>query len=232
MNEMLAGMGAENANKTTDANSGSYALELSTSQDLNSGDTISGFISMGAINFNGPTPFLPTPYLATPTTFSGSYKYSPVNGDIAAIQIQFLQGGATIGFHQEPLNVAGSYTTFSSPLTIAGTPDSIVFIAFSGENPGSVLILDDLSFSGGDVSVEEFAKMSASIYPNPAKEVVMVKAEGNYTVEIINILGERVYTRNGNQGVQSIDLTSFTSGSYIVKIYNSTSIESLKLIVE
>lgn len=232
LNEMLAGMSAENAIKSIDANSGTYAIELSTFEDMNSGDTIRGFMSMGPFDFNGPMPFLPAPYVATPTTFSGAYKYAPANGDVGSIQIQFLQGGTPIGFHSETFNAAGSYTTFSSALTIAGTPDSIIFIAFAGDNPGSVLKLDDLSFSGGDVSIEEFQKMNASIFPNPANEKLMIQADGTYSFELINITGQIVLTETSVNGVQIVDLNSFESGTYIVRIHSNDTVESLKLIIE
>lgn len=232
LDEMLAGEGIENAIKSLDANSGTYAVEMTTVQNMY-GDTIPSFISWGPIDFNAMgNPFLPSPYNATPTTFSGAYKYSPQNGDQANIQILFLQAGTPVGSHFETFNAAATYQTFTSPLTIGGTPDSIVFVAFSGDNPGSVLKLDDLSFSGGDVSLEEFEKMSVSLYPNPAKDVVMIQAEGDYNVIILDLAGNVVIKHEQMNGAQELNINSLSKGAYLVQITNSVKIETLRLIKE
>lgn len=232
LNEMLAGEGIENANKSTDANSGSFAVEMTTVQNMY-GDTIPSFVSWGAINFGTMgNPFMPVPYNATPTTFSGAYKYAPQNGDQANIQVLFLQGGTMIGSHFETISAAATYQTFSAPLTIAGTPDSIVLVAFSGDNPGSVLLLDDLSFSGGDVSLEEFEKMSVSLYPNPSKDFVMVKSAGTFDVKFIDLAGNVVLEKKQINGANSINVSRLSRGAYVVQINNNEQVQSLRFIKE
>lgn len=232
MNEMLAGMSLETVIKTTDAFAGTYAVEISTLLEPTNNDTINGFITWGPLDFMSMNPFLPAPYNASPTTFSGNYKYAPANGDQANIQIIFFQGGIPIGSHTELLTNQATYTAFSSPLTIGGTPDSIVFLAFSGDNPGSVLKLDNLMFSGGNVGLEEFSVMSVSVYPNPATNVVMIKAEGTYSYELVNLSGAIVRTANGQVGAQEINISDLQAGSYFLRINNSTSTEVHKLIIE
>lgn len=232
LNHLLSGLGIENANRSIDAYAGSYAIELETIQEAMFGDTINGVISIGFMDIDSPNPFAPIAYAATPTTFSGAYKYSPAIGDDATISIEFLQGGIPIGFHVETLSSAGTYTTFSSPLTISGTPDSMIMVINAGNFPGSVLKLDALAFSGGDVSIEEFELMTASIFPNPASDLLMVKAKGEYAVELINMYGQQCYHSENLDGVSSIDISSFTPGSYYVRIVNEGQTQTLKLIVQ
>jgi hypothetical protein len=232
LDEMLASSGLENANKTTDFNSGAYALELSTVQDPISLDTIRGFVSVGPILFGGPNPFMPIPYNASPTTFSGAYRYAPSNGDQGVIVATFFQMGAVIGQHSEPCYTNSTYTTFSAPLTIVGTPDSMSVFAFSGNNPGSVLFVDDLAFSGGNVSIEEFAASSISIYPNPANDIVMIKAEGVYKYELLNVYGAVVRSNSNVTGAQIINVSDLSAGTYFVKMINATSTEIQQLVVE
>lgn len=233
MNDALAGLNLENVIKTTDANSGTYAAEISTMQFPDNGDTIGGALSLGPINLSASmNPFLFSPYNANPTTFSGAYKYVSVNGDQANIQIQFYDNGVNIGSHSEYFTASASYTSFSSPLTIIGTPDSILFVAFSGGNPGSTLTLDDLSFSGGNVGLEEFQKLPASIYPNPANEIVMVKAEGIYSFELINLAGAVVRSANEQVGAIEVDICKLDAGTYFIRINNSDSTKIHKLIIE
>jgi hypothetical protein len=233
LNNYLVTAGLENAVKTTDANTGNYALQLSTIQDAQSLDTIAGIASIGAIDFSIPSnPFVPIPYNLIPTTISGAYKYNAANGDQAVIQLIFLQQGNPIGSHIETLNASSSYTNFTSPLTIAGTPDSIILVVVSGDNPGSVLKLDDLRFSGGGVGIEEFEKFEVSIYPNPASDIVMIKSEGVYSYEIIDLTGKIVRSAVNNIGALSINISDISSGSYLVKLNNANGIQIHQLLVE
>jgi len=232
MNELLAVGGLENANKTTDANSGAYAIEMTTILEPFDQTPISSYISLGPIDFNQFNPFLPIPYNATPTTFSGAYKYAPVGDDQAGIQIDFFEMGANIGTHWEPFKAVGSYTTFSSALTITGMPDSISFMGYSGDSIGSVLFLDDLNFSGGNVGLETFESMSVSIYPNPTSSTVMIKAEGTYDYIIVDLAGNVVMNDKNIAGAVQLDINHLSSGIYIIQMNNAHSAETHKLIVE
>jgi Secretion system C-terminal sorting domain len=233
LNEMLAPQGLENAIKTIDANTGTYAIEMTTILEPNFGDTMSSFISVGPIDFNAQgSPFIPAPYNATPTTISGAYKYTPANGDQAWVQVQFFAAGVPVGNHAEMISTAATWQTFTAPLTISSQPDSMIFLAFAGDNPGSVLKLDDLALSGGDVSLDEFASMNISMYPNPATSTVMIKAEGTYNYAIIDLAGNVVMTQNDVNGAIQLDINNLSSGSYFVKINNAVNAETHKLIVE
>jgi len=230
LNSLLIGSGIENAIKTTDANTGSFAIEMTTMQ-LDQ-DTIASFLSNGPIDFTSSVPFAPMPYDATPTTISGSYKYAPNNGDQAFLQIQFFQGGAIVGAHAETFTAQSTYTSFSSPLTISGTPDSVSIIAFSGENPGSVLILDDLNFSGNTVELAEFSAMEINMYPNPTRDRVMIKAKGMFNYEIIDLSGNSVLVGSNNQTAVEISVSHLNAGSYFVRISNEVNTETHKLIIQ
>lgn len=232
MNEMLAGMSLETVNKTTDVFAGTYAVEISTLLEPTNNDTIRGIMSWGPIDLMSMNPFMPAPYNATPAIFGGNYKYAPANGDQANIQIVFYQGGIPIGSHSELFTNQSTYTAFSSPLTIAGIPDSIVFMAFSGNNPGSVLKLDNLMFSGGNVGIEEFKNLAVSIYPNPANDIVMLKAEGIYSFEIVDLTGKIVRSAMNTIGAQTIDVSDLSKGAYLVRLNTENNTEIHQLIIE
>lgn len=233
LNNVLAGMSLANSNKTIDAFTGSYAIELTTVVESVSSNTFPGVISWGPIDLNNmSSPFLPAPYNANPTIFSGAYKYSPISVEDANIQINFMQSGTVIGTHTEFFAGASQYVSFSSPLTISGTPDSIVFVAFSGSEVGSSLKLDDLSFSGGNVGIEEFEKFNVSVYPNPASDIVMIKAEGNYSYEIVDLTGKIVRSAQDLNGVQSINVSDLSKGAYMIKLNNANRSEIHQLVIE
>lgn len=233
LNNYLVSAGLENVVKTTDANTGNFAMQLTTIQDLQSTDTIPGIASIGPIDFNIPSnPFVPVPYNFVPTTFSGSYKYSPANGDQASLQIFFFQQGNPIGTHVETMNSSTNYSNFSSPLTIAGTPDSIILLAISGSNPGSVLKLDDLRFSGGGVGISEFESFEISIYPNPASDNVFIKAEGIYSYEIMDLSGKTIRAAENMVGAQKLNISDISSGTYLIKLQSESKTIMQQFIIE
>lgn len=232
LNPLLSGVGAENALKTTDANTGTYAIEMTTIQPFPGGDTIASIISFGEIDINSSNPFAPAPYDATPTTLTGAYKYAPVGGEQAFIQVVFFQGGMPIGNGVQAIDAAATWQSFSLPISMPLAPDSMSFIAYSGDNPGSVLKLDDLSFSGGDVGLDEFSTMTVDIYPNPATTSVMIKADGNYHFSVVNLAGNVVMTQNDLTGAVKVDINHLSSGAYFVYIKSDLGQKSYKLIVE
>jgi hypothetical protein len=231
MNELFAGTPNVNALKTTDFNTGAYALEMKTLMDPNGVDTVQSFVSVGPIVFNGFNPFTAVPYNANPTTFSGNYKYVANNGDQGWINATFYQAGVNIGAVFQGCVANANYVNFSLPITLAGTPDSVSIVCFSGDNPGSVLKVDDLAFSGGNVSLDEFSASKFSMYPNPATDNVMLKADGIYSYEIVSVLGAVIASSENMNGAISVDISKFSAGSYYVNIKNASISETHQLIV-
>lgn len=235
MNDILSGVGAENCNISTDAHTGTYAVELSTDTiSLFGGDTIPGFISLGPINMmgGGGSPFLPMAYDANPTNFSGAYKYTPSNGDQGIIYLEFYNNSTVVGQHVEYLNATSGYQTFNATLTLSMTPDSVLLVAGSGDNPGSVLLLDNFSFSGGNVSVFENNELEIELFPNPASDYFVMNIQEEYAYEIYSIDGKRVGNVTGLQGWETVDVNHLSSGKYIMKIMTKTKTVNRVLIVE
>ncbi|MDX2361631.1 MAG: T9SS type A sorting domain-containing protein [Crocinitomicaceae bacterium] len=231
LNGLLAGYGLENANKTTDAYSGSYALEMTTIDAFT--DTIASILSFGAIDFSNPTPFESIPYTQSPATFVCRYKYAPANGDIAEIYVEFYEAGVPIGVVYEQLSPASNYMSLVSTVTLAGTPDSVLFYAHSGANPGSVLILDDVNFMGGNVGLEEIIGTDFELYPNPANDHVVIglPSESSFDIDIVNMEGRSVRRISSVNGVHTVDIQDLDQGVYIVKIFDGTSSTTQKLVV-
>lgn len=227
LNNLLVGENLENTTKSTDANGGMYAARLETVVSA-IGDTTRGYLSMG--NFiQGNTQ---VPYAGSPTTFSGAYKYNANGGDPGEIYIVFYENNSFIGqvFLQFSTDV-NTYTTFTEPIVLSGTPDSIQFIAASGSNPGEYLLLDELAFSGGNVGLNEFNNMSLSVFPNPATSSVMVKADGTYNLQLINNQGQIVLQQEGLTGAQEISLETIPAGNYFVQLSGTNGNAMHKLVV-
>ena len=234
LNRILAAQGIENANKTTDSNNGTYAIELSTIYYPKWEDTIGGMLSIGGIDLNsGGDPFAKFPYNASPTNFEYAYKYSGANGDLSAnLFFEFYNSGSTIGGGSVSITDQTTYFTGNMPITLSGTPDSVRIVAFSGDSLGSVLKIDDLAFTGGNVGIDEFSKLSLDIYPNPANDFVMVKSEDEYDINIIDVTGKVVFDSYKNSGIQTIDTKGFNKGVYFVRINSHNKSKTQKLIIQ
>jgi hypothetical protein len=221
LNTLFAAANLENVLKSADAHSGNFAAQLNSIANPNTGDTIQGILSLGAIDLTLPNPFIPSPYNAIPTGFNGYYKYSGSNGDNGALQVVFLKNGNPVGSVTETFTNQTVYTAFSSPIILLDTPDSLVILASSGNNPGSTLLLDDLSFTGGNVGLAEFATMAVSVYPNPATNLVYIKAQGNYAFEIIDLTGKILMSETNLNTPTSVNIEQLQSGSYLVHIVSN-----------
>jgi len=66
--------------------------------------------------------------------------------------------------------------------------------------------------------VEENELAGVSIYPNPAKDVLTVKAENISNVTIFNSLGQRVFAEDVNASEVVVNLSDLESGMYIVRV--------------
>lgn len=218
LNYFLGAYGLENATKTTDAYAGSYAMQMNT---IDTGtDTIASILSLAPINLFDGTPFNNAPYNGTPTLFSGAYKYIGQNGDQCGISITFFENGIPIGIHTELFSTQANYTPFASALSIAGTPDSIQFVVYSGDNPGSVLKLDELQFSGGGVGVFDEHLPEFALFPNPAHSEawLVLPNDQSYRVQLFAPDGRLVQEWPEMHGKLRFDVSEFAPGVYSVQI--------------
>lgn len=79
----------------------------------------------------------------------------------------------------------------------------------------------------GNIGVEGLNAENLNVYPNPADDVLTVNfgVAGNYNVDIVNLKGEVVSSRQVIAGVGNnvnFDIASIASGVYVVKVYNDT----------
>lgn len=69
--------------------------------------------------------------------------------------------------------------------------------------------------------VEEYLDHSVNIYPNPTSGLVNIISEGEQTVTIFNMVGQRVF-EGCCEGEIQIDMKRFGAGIYAVKVGNET----------
>jgi hypothetical protein len=101
------------------------------------------------------------------------------------------------------------------------------------ESNGNFGFEDSSSFnSNGEVilGINDNNLEGLSIYPNPATSVLNVKNAENSTIEVYNVLGQVLYTKNDISIEEQIQVSQFTSGTYFVKITNGNAVKTTKFI--
>lgn len=85
-------------------------------------------------------------------------------------------------------------------------------------------------------SSEEFNNESFIIYPNPSERKVLqiknISIEGNYAIDIIDILGHTVYFREHLRDESINIFMEFSSGVYLLRLIHGSKTYSRKFVVE
>ncbi|WP_146185847.1 Ig-like domain-containing protein [Flavobacterium album] len=129
--------------------------------------------------------------------------------------------------------VSGSdFATLSEDgLVTANADGTIVIRVTSVSDPTK---FDDITITiSGNLGTGDFSINSVKVYPNPVTDVVHITAaDAIKTVEIYNMLGQQMGAKamNGNQG--QIDMGSFASGNYILKINTENASKTVKIVKE
>lgn len=83
------------------------------------------------------------------------------------------------------------------------------------------------------LKIDDFAQNNVSLFPNPAHNelTILCETEMKY-VEVIDILGQVVFQQEVKSNSVKVNIESFVSGSYFVKVYTEEQTWAMKLIVE
>lgn len=238
--------------KTTDANSGNFALRLISDTatipppfGTNTLDTLAGYVFLGDPNMDNSG----IPFTYSPISMEAYVKGTIVGGEAYIMatlskwnnstqvrdQVAFTMYYTTSSIADYSLiTVPFNYSLSVEPDTLdvrimAGNVGPGSFIA-----PGNEFFVDDLSFTlPVDVKEMNKDKFNISIFPNPAFDKITVSSiEKAIAIEIYNMLGEKVYTNNKllQQTTNEIDLSSFQKGIYFVKVKIGTTFHIEKII--
>ncbi len=80
--------------------------------------------------------------------------------------------------------------------------------------------------------VNEAILNSFNIYPNPASSFVMVTNAENTTIDIRDITGKLMFTKQIVSGNERIDVSELNKGIYIVSMTNNSGIVSKRMVIE
>lgn len=177
-------------------------------------------------------------YKQAVSDYSGTtyYDYVTVATGTAIPETGNLYSSGTTHFGPFPNVDIPTFTsqTVTLPNSLAGTTTNLVF-SFICDNvdPVGYGAIDDVSLVyTPNLSVIDIAdKTQTSFYPNPVKETLHLS---NITaieeVQIFNMLGQAVLSKRINATEGTIDVSSLSVGSYIVKIKTQDTEQTLKIL--
>ena len=240
----FANGGGTSVFKSTDAFDGTYCLHLKSTQItiIIFQVTGPGIATNGQVNLVGNNFAFSggSPDTARSRFFTGRYKYNPLNPSDAAIVKVYLfnNNGVTprdtiAAGLWEHTGAVSTYDQFVIPMIYRDfiTPPVtclIILQSSRGLNDptlgiGSEFVVDSLGFSGF-VGVNELknAISSVNVFPTPAKNEINIDIELKSNLilgyEIFDINGKLVQLSLMHSTKEKIDISSLSSGSYILKI--------------
>jgi len=229
-----------NVTRTTDADSGMYALELETLTGGHNSGTQAGQASTGYYpNCNnnncqekGGVGYTPT--ASKKDTLQFSYKYAPITGDTASISLQFKNDSllyfANIYLHS---STNGVYRDTSLAIDLGSTnpqPDSVIVTILSSwhgyvgngvpsQYAGSILKIDNMTFSSQKalLGIKPISAMEGiKVYPNPTNSQInidLTNLSGSLEkIALYDMSGRLLSTQNYSGGLRSTMKTIDMSG--------------------
>ncbi|TAL57178.1 MAG: T9SS type A sorting domain-containing protein [Bacteroidetes bacterium] len=168
------------------------------------GDTVYAIIALG-----DPKGMGGVPYSQKPTAITGYCRYNLPGNDTALVLVTFKKNGSVISEDLFKIRGAGNqstFTSFSFPLSLSATPDTVIVAAMAsnlmggiGIQHGSFLELDKLIFTGSGITQQvpnnEFENWIAKSFDIPSgweswgKGVAKTidKYAGNYALRVETI---------------------------------------------
>ncbi len=153
-----------------------------------------------------------TPYIGQ--TLTGSYTYSDVDGDLESIST----------FRWLCNNVATGDTGITYTVKVSDLGKYIKFEVTPVAQTGELIGLPVLSAPVHIIpdGIEEFSTENVSIYPNPAKDYIVVVGAEKSSLKIFNTIGKLVLEKEINSKEEKINVNDLSNGLYFVKVEFAT----------
>lgn len=157
---------------------------------------------------------------------------------VAVNSVELLDGGGdwkdSITMDLFPYDAGtDSGTDYNSPNMDTNPADPIS--SAQGVPPFSNMKMGTLTITLEDVvlSVDETTTGSFELYPNPTSGIINIAAVNNIsTIEVYNVLGALIMTAAPNSNQAKLDLSSFGSGVYMVKLNTTDGATAVKKVVK
>lgn len=82
----------------------------------------------------------------------------------------------------------------------------------------------------GTLGLAETGKSSIAVYPNPSKDIVNVVGNNIRKIDIINVYGQIIYSKEFKDDSIQVDLKEYSAGTYLIRIVSNDCITTKQLI--
>jgi hypothetical protein len=189
------------------------------------------------------------PISGHPNSFTGYFKFFPINGDTAVIgAVLYLNGDTVSTAILRVVSPVTEWTSFNIPFNTYETADSASagFSAYNWEfgqegmpimHGNSELYIDNLNFDNLISSMDDLSPTNKhlKLHPNPAHGVVFLAMDQATTDEVcinlFNVTGSLVLAKKLSGTVKSIDLHNVGKGVYVLECRWANRTENHKLVV-
>lgn len=207
--------------------------------DLPSGGTLLGT----GTSFTTPSISVSTTYYVEATNGSCTSTRVAVSASISPTAAptgftnQTFCAGETVGL----ISITGSNVIWydapsggniipNGTVLVSGTTYYASQTVTSCESPTRLAVTMTL---GGCLGNEEFVANVIKLYPNPVVDIVTISSTEIMTnLEVINMLGQIVFSKSINENETTIDMSRYSSGSYIVRVSIEEKTKTFKVIKE
>lgn len=151
---------------------------------------------------------------------SGVANNVPILGDIELARVQYEYYDFSVS--KFPIFIYSNVIVGEQ----GGAPLMDVFSVLSLDKPTEAVSVG--------LNVEELT--NAKVYPNPSSDVINInlsnKNNNSVDVEIVNNLGQVVYSTSMNASTQSIDVSSLNTGIYFVRLTSEGNTATQKIMIK
>ena len=201
-----------------------------------------GFILSGSYSNLSGEALTPDNWLITPTIAI------PANGATLAWWVAAIDGSYPADHYDVMVSTSGTAnlgnftSVFNETLTTSDWEERTVDLnSYAGQNINIAFVhnncTDQFIMKIDDVSVTEGTGIdnhdnNVSLYPNPANNVLNVNASSNInTVEVFNMMGQRVAVIDANDTNVQINTTGLSNGMYMMRINTENGVSNQKFTV-
>ncbi|MEI6946458.1 glycosyl hydrolase [Paraflavisolibacter sp. H34] len=176
-------------------------------------------------------------YVALAAPLQGATGYAEFSFDTAA---GLLKAGANSGdifgkvYHGNWKNL-DELNDYSFAATSAYAANNKITLYRNGQLVWGVEPTEGGTPSAARIGVQEEQLQAEgfSVYPNPAQDVLYIRAgkvEAGAIVEVYNMAGVRVHSARLVNGTQSLSLEGLAAGTYLVQLKNGTTVKTEKIV--
>jgi hypothetical protein len=188
--------------------------------------------------FTSPTT---SPNIATTTatnvSSTGAQLNATVNPNSQNVSSIAFNWGPTTSYGNTnaatPSSASGSGSTNASA-TIGGLqPNSTYYYQAVASVNGSPITGSRAQFTTTATGIPQVKVEDVSIYPNPAKHQFTINTHTGdiYTLELYNMIGQKVLSRVISQPVTTVDVSDTANGVYTVVVKKDEAVKSYRLVI-